>query len=219
MCTIYVYLICCLMHITWAYDIVDDVRNLRFQVYANPIVPYGKVTPVAITMNKIPNYQVQLRLGSRTYLLSYCIIGKDAPKFPLTFKKCDNISDELRELGIVPDIHVDYENGYIATVKAIFWNFEDNVLKLEGKVPDRPNVHKVEVTYNFSIQKPEMCVPQIKIMNCNDKDLPMKVVDVRSSAVNVVFLEMCSIIKPYLTWSLYDLEQRGKLEQSLIENR
>lgn len=178
-------------------------------MYANPIVPYGKMTPVAITMNKMPDYQVQLRLGLRTYLLSYCIIGKDAPKFPLAFHKSKNISGELKELGIAPSIHVAYESGYLATVNAIFWNFEDNVLKLEGKLPDIPSAHKVKATYKFTINKPKMCVPQIKILNCNQHDSPIEVV--RSSTINVIFLEKCSIIKPYLTWSLYDLEQRGKL--------
>lgn len=207
----YAYLVWFLFLFSCTNAKVDDVRQLRLQVYVNLTVPYGKTTSVVITMNKMPDYQVQLRLGTPTYLLAYCTIGRGAPKFPLIFSKCENIRSELTKLGIVPYILVDYESGYIAKINAVFWNLNDTELKLEGKVPNKPDVHMVKVIYKFEIKKPDMCVPQIKIQHCDSHESPMDVVVVRSFSTYVIFLENCNVKETYLKWSLYDLEERGKV--------
>lgn len=207
----YAYLVWFLFLFSCTNAKVDDVRQLRLQVYVNLTVPYGKTTSVVITMNKMPDYQVQLRLGTPTYLLAYCTIGRGAPKFPLIFSKCENIRSELTKLGIVPYILVDYESGYLAKINAVFWNLNETALKLEGKVPNKPDVHMVKVIYKFEIKKPDMCVPQIKIQHCDSHESPMDVVVVRSFSTYVIFLENCNVKETYLKWSLYDLEERGKV--------
>lgn len=210
----YAYLIWFLFIFSCTNAKVDDVRQLRLQVYVNLTVPYGKRTSVVITMHKMPDFQFQLRLGTPTYLLAYCTIGKGAPKFPLIFSKCENIRSELTKLGIVPYILVDYESGYLAKINAVFWNLNDTVLKLEGKVPNKPDVRMVKVIYKLEIKKPAMCVPQIKIQHCDSHESPVEASVVRSFSANVIFLESCNVKETYLKWSLNDLEGRGNINDN-----
>lgn len=214
----YAYLVWLLFLFSCTNAKVNDVRDLKLQVFVNPIVPYGKRTAVVITMSKMPDYQVQLRLGTRSYLLTYCIIGTGAPNFPLIFSKCESIQSKLTQLGMVPYILADYESGYLAKINAVFWNLNDTALKLEAKVFNQPDIHRVKVTYKFAIKKPEMCVPQIKIQYCDSHESPMEAAVVRSFSANVIFLASCNAKETYLKWSLYDLEERGKVNGNKSEN-
>lgn len=200
-------LILCSFYLTLQFAEANELRQARMKVYCNEFVPYGKPTPIVISMKLWPvRTTITVSLSTPSYLLALFEVGNGSEEMPMKWKRTSSISQELSDFGIRRRRDKwKYEEGFWTNLTAVFWTASDKFLTLLGRSVTLSRRLEVKEVVSIKVNLPADCTPQIILPQCSLPESPRKVMITRGFQVRAIFLEKCNLtISGAYNWSLSD---------------